>query len=122
MRLPRVRFTIWRLMVAVAIVALLIVGSRQGVSWYRISSKAADEVAGLRPILVYSRRDYDEPAAVSKRRIHNREFEEGMLETQKRRLARERRTEEYIIQLIANYERRIYSPWLPVKPDPPEPD
>jgi hypothetical protein len=143
MRIPRVRFTIRRMMIAVALVALSIVGTRQGLRWYRISRDSADRVAGLRTVfpllrtmMEQSKKDIaryerkleeysltsDKTGDLSEYDRNNILIYERIISKRRKMLAREQRCEDYFIQLRAKYQRRIYRPWLPEEPDPPEPE
>lgn len=99
MRLPRPRFTVRRMMLAVALLAVLLGADklRQQSAQYR---ERAEECAiyetDSRGVLM----DEGDPD----RRVF---------------LAREA---EYYSRLKAKYERAARYPWLPVKPDSPEPE
>jgi hypothetical protein len=91
MRLPRVRFTVRRLMVIVAIVGMAIGLSR----WLWLRSLAFDRLAGFHSI----RSNYGNPLDANvqmKLTYHN--------------------------ALWNKYRRAARHPWLPIEPDPPEPE
>jgi hypothetical protein len=112
MRFPRVRFTVWRLMVAVAVFATATWGGQ-------LAARG------------YSYRKMSDYHAASKARIES----EWSLEFQwKRALGHfpacrtlEVQAEdawkqaEWHVQMKVKYERAAARPWLPVEPDPPEP-
>ena len=96
MGLPRVRFTVRRMMVAVAAVALMSYGV---VLWRRASEyRGRADSYGIRVIMVDSGLSPDD------------------LERKNRRL------NEYYESMQRKYDRAARYPWLPVAPDPPEPE
>src|SRR4051794_8604286 len=109
MRLPRVRFTVRRVMFVVAIVALILGGTAEGVRRRERFRRKAQEYARTSNDL-YLRGFYfgkettfgPSPAEV---RISD-EYERRSIQYQR---------------LSEKYERAARSPWLPVEPDPPEP-
>lgn len=146
MRMLRVRFKLWGLMVAVAIAALSIAGSieasrlhntsRRHVAiaarhselerWHRGNSKRtrwdASRESGL--AAAYER---DHASAVDNdffRRwlMERAQWHQMSAELDLARTVRSDRLAEYHAALTAKYERAARRPWLPVEPDPPWPD
>ncbi len=118
MHFPRVRFTVRRMMVAVAIVAfalaLALGGVRWGVRMLWLSQKyqrlARDhEIA-----------EYDDKG--SEVRLRNLAALQGPNNNYERVAARIQRRAEYHGRMRAKYMRAAYRPFLPVAPDPPEPE
>jgi type II secretory pathway pseudopilin PulG len=128
MRLPRVRFTIRRIMIVVAIVALLMGGMR--LLWLRsVYRKAA-----------LAHATFENLARTLQRMVENegkdeRELEiafgmkvESESEVVKAKRAADARvnqkTAEYHAAQRQKYERAASRPWVPIAPDspPPEPD
>ncbi len=106
MRLPRVRFTVRRMMVAVAIVALLL-------AWMQMQKR-----------MVELRKSYEFQSA-----LHGGEEvveREGGLFIRFRGGRREvkpnARRAAYHAAMRRKYERAARYPWLPVAPDPPMPE
>jgi hypothetical protein len=114
MSLPRVRFTVRRMMVAVAIVALLIYGCM--VRRHRLSLAALCQIAdrGVRHTgASYRLEDGIETLRTVKTGAPA--LTPAEVEGRRRRAA-------YWVALGRKYERAALIPWLPVAPDPPEPE
>ena len=120
MRSPRVRFTVRRLMVATAIVAVIFRG-------IQLRRRSVDYAANAR---------YYEMREDSAKALHRytamlfpgrpvesiRRFEFGLVGiTTERDGAHLVKIEEYYGRKAALYRRAARYPWLPVAPDPPEP-
>src|SRR4051812_32035732 len=99
MRVPRVRFTVRRMMVAVAILALL--------SWVETRRTRFQDLSAK-----YARLE------VTSSMFHGSVPDGDYLERRMKALAA-RRT--YYAGLVRKYRRAERFPWLPVAPDPPEP-
>ena len=113
MRMPRPRFTVRWLMIAVAAVALMI----SGAAWATRRHRQA--VASYEERLIYHRT--------------NAGFNRSSLEAKPltwipipppspAELDRYRRGAEYHEAMVLKYERALRYPWLPASPDPPEPE
>jgi hypothetical protein len=103
MRLPRVRFTIRRLMLAVAVVALL-VGMAIESEWRRVRFHKLVQFYWWKqanPHFPYLSATYEDWESIT------------------RRLPR---LGPYYAAMRAKYEFAERYPWLPVAPDPPEPE
>jgi hypothetical protein len=126
MRLPRVRFTIRRIMIVVASVALLMGGVR--LLWLRsVYQKAALAHAA-----------YENLARTLQRMVENEGKDERELEiafgmkvepeseaVKAKRAADARvnqKTAEYHAAMKHKYEQAASSPWIPITPDPPRPE
>jgi hypothetical protein len=118
MRLPRARFTIRWIMVAVAIVAILLTAEKTRRVWRERSLKAAeyateakswsDDAANVERMMVKPRSRSD---AASRQRLA--ELEE---------VARNYRNHERSNrELASKYARAAARPWLPIERDPLEP-
>ena len=126
MKLPRVRFTVRRMMVAVAVVAVALTLDtmrNRAFTFRRIAEKHAWREdafrSGARAILDYQRRlRIGELGEFEPRPVHpdkpNMSFDE-MAEDSEQRAG-------YYARLVAKYRRAARHPWLPVAPDPPEPE
>ena len=111
MRVPRVRFTVRTLMVLVAVVAIILGGMilRQRAASYRQRAAQFGWVAtGLR----------QSAASGNAAFLHPTPTGPGTPMTQAMSL----RWAEYYAGLRAKYEHAALYPWLPVEPDPPEPE
>src|SRR4051812_4169586 len=115
MPLPRMRFTVRRIMGAVAAVAVLLglYGgflhlARRAEGFRRLAHVHADEEAFLREIIAIS----GEGASV--------DFFPGLALPSRRVTARA--VADLHASLKWKYERAARFPWLPVAPDPPEPE
>ena len=108
MRVPRLRFTVQRMMTAVAVVAILFGMAaglwRRHVSFKRLADGYAKKVddEAMRGSTIHHLRYQSEP---------ERSTEDGQF-----RLA------EYYDELKVKYERAAARPWLPVESDRPPPD
>lgn len=106
-RPPRPRFTLRRLMAVVAIVAVLLRGGLAGAKMIRLSREYRARAAGFAvatpPSCVRWGSAYGSPRWARWMRL-------------------QQRRREYREQIIAKYERAARYPWLPVEPDPPEPE
>jgi hypothetical protein len=109
MRMPRVRFTVRRLMVAVAVLALVAaIGemTRRSASYDRLARYYAErETLSLDLMAAFARPDRPELSEVC-----SVEY------------ARNRAFAEHEERLKRKYRRAARYPWLPVAPDPPEPE
>jgi hypothetical protein len=114
MRLPRLRFSVRRMMVAVAVVALLIYGN--GVRQHRLSLAALCESAdrGVRHTGASYRLE-DEIETLRTVAFGTPARTPAEIEGRRRRSA-------HWIALKQKYDRAALIPWLPVSPDPPEPE
>jgi FtsZ-interacting cell division protein ZipA len=103
----RPRFTVRRLMVAVAIVALVLCGWE---TWRKRSSylELADQQSALKD---HCRLMLEHVEFLAERRFAD-----------KSEVALSRRRMDYHRDLAEKYERAARYPWLPVAPDPPEPE
>ncbi len=128
--MPRPRFTIRRMMIA-AIVAILIGGTLQGLALRRSSE------VFLRLASEHSAKEQaDIESAEAMRRANVAPFEwkaeyekdanmramRAMSESTQRRAKKRETRAAYHAALSAKYERAARYPWLPVAPDPPEPE
>ncbi len=108
MRVPRVRFTVRRLMVAVAIVALLLWGgvlaSRS--IYYGLIARALSQKQQLY---------LADTLALEKRSAR------GLTPDEARQVTYGHRMVNFIALQRANYRRAARSPWLPIEPLPPVP-
>jgi hypothetical protein len=118
MRLPRLRFTIRWLMVAVAVMATLLMAEKMRRAWHERSLKAAeyaaeakswsDDASKVESMMVRPRSRSD---AASRQRL----AELG-------EVARNYRDHERSNwELASKYARAAARPWLPIERDPPEP-
>lgn len=96
MRMPRFRFTMRGLMIAVAVVGVLI-----WIVWDRAGAK------------------YRETAYLY-RTLADKQWTGPPL-TEEQASVRQRRFQEYTAEMARKYERAARYPWLPVEPDTPEP-
>jgi hypothetical protein len=113
MRMPRFRFTVRRMMVAVAIVGFLLGAAAM---WRIAASRGASAAYHAREA-EFSRRslkDYRDGRVTLRGTLTDREAA---------RIARRlERIAPYHDVLARKYERAARYPWLPVEPDPPEPE
>jgi hypothetical protein len=103
MRIPRVRFTIARMMVAVAVIALLLGAVailRRRANLQGLADYHAETARQIRSLHVWTFRPDGPPVDIS--------FEDP-------RLA------DYHEDMAGKYKRAACYPWLPVAPDPPKP-
>ncbi len=98
MRWPRVRFTVRRMMVAVAGVAVVLVLYQRHRTFERLAADHRNAAMIARPIRIISRQPRRWIWMLLPSPYHEREDE-----------------------LARKYERAARYPWLPVEPDPPEP-
>jgi di/tripeptidase len=131
MRLPRVRFTVRRMMIAVAVVAVLIACSFQAVrlhrnyqhySW-RVEFHTTMEQGDL--TLASSLNNLADVLSSGASRLAGRGFGEEMGQRAKkhfREAERRRVSAKYHAQMKAKYEAAARRPWLDVEPDPPPPE
>ena len=122
MEIPRVRFTVRRLMVAVAVVGIAFYGL---VLWRRSAEyrRLADEAERSEMKAIVGAKQADAVAARFRRmpekvtsegvNLQSRYSAEG---THLRRLSQDR------ARAKIKYRRAARYPWLPVAPDPPEPE
>jgi hypothetical protein len=111
MRIPRLRFTLRRLMIAVAIVGFALEGGIIGCRWseYRSLALRNKESEQYALIKMAWYRDHGHERCVTGR----------MLETVKTAYQADAK---YYGFLKLKYEYAMTRPWLPVSPDPPEPE
>jgi len=136
MPMPRVRFTERRLMIAVAVMALLIAGSIQSLRLNRVSREHARRVAvllvresRLRPLIL---EEEVRLAEVSMRMEELRrkgdnsslsyQYAKADHDMRSRFLGMARKTANQSMVLRLKHQSAIYRPWLPVEPAPPEPE
>jgi hypothetical protein len=103
MRLPRVRFTIWRMMVAVAVLAVLLASVVWAARMAWLSKSYRGHAFSLGLIEADTTRSLT-------------------LTMGKRGKAKLRRYQEYFRSLRLKYEHAARYPWLPVEPDRSEPE
>jgi hypothetical protein len=119
MRFPRFRFTIRRMMIVVAIVAVLVTAERlRRIRSYRLQ-KAEDYSAAEQAYLADVRK-FD--AQFTTPRAINEAFSSRRIMSLMRSQGRIRKLGEHSGKLKRTYEKAARYPWLPVEPDPPEPD
>jgi hypothetical protein len=128
MRLPRVRFTVRRLMIAVAVVAILCgVGLqiRQTIRFSRLAARYADDG------LFWRRQERNHRALGEKMRTASVDPEQGSgaaefwrpyIEFQAERAEKIKVLADYLAMMKVKYQAAARRPWLPVEPDPPEPE
>ncbi len=140
MRVPRFRFTMRWLLVAVAIVALVCgaealrrrrsIYRREQSAWSRLKNWAARDVErydrweeqslrGMREMQALYERFRELDGARRARDESRRQSEEAA--EYHGRAVRERALIQYYSRMEAKYERAARYPWLPVTPDPPDP-
>jgi hypothetical protein len=140
--MPRARFTVRALMIAVAVAALVILAER----WRRLAAEysaaasrfaaaeasESDRLDGLRSVLEATRTDLDrsraqheqtDPVGLYEKRVreaaitHYESKEKDLMSELAKSVALRSR----YIETRRRYERAARYPWLPVAPDPPEP-
>ena len=116
MRLPHVRFSLWHLMVGVALVGLALAGGLWTVEMQRVRRQHLQQVARHSVLAsLYSAevaRLQANPAKSPDPLV--REWLEEALELNRRALRISERARD-------KYQRAARYPWLPVEPDPPDP-
>jgi len=115
MRLPRVRFTVWRMMVAVAVVGGLAGLARIGYQWRNYRERYLTNTAYERSW----RKIVDEPMI-----FHHRSrmtAEEVSRRTEDRREFRLRNVQYHAV-LKRKYEYAMWHPWALLSPDPEPPE
>lgn len=144
MRLPRVRFTVRRLMIAVAIAGVIMGVTRLTANARRLRARAAGyaiRAATERETNWGMASDEAQLArAVDRVKVHKTRMEAGSLDQdpsdqravlelmeesvarRRRRIARHHGRLAYFLAMRAKYERAARYPWLSVEPDPPEPE
>jgi hypothetical protein len=131
MRLPRVRFTVRRLMIAVAIVGVLLAAGLEA----RWMHRKYREYATRASLHSYCERLYSEWASsdIKKEADRRSKFEKNgqagfddwvlhLADYYGRRAAKETLWANYHARMKSKYEVAMRRPWLPVEPDPPEPE
>jgi hypothetical protein len=120
MRLPRVRFTIKRMLLAIAVLALLMFGVRMAwlsTVYRRAAARHRNREAVLREI-VRLMRDNEEKA--------NEIFGRTLTPEEKAQQTSRNQSDdagiEYYSQMRRKYDRAAARPWLAVEPDPPWPE
>ncbi len=111
MPLPRVRFTVRRLMVAVAVVGLALWLGKGLIRHWRYRSLAA---AYATKESLARRLSTGDVTATSSTLFATRPGEQPVTSVMANR--------DYYAAMREKYERAARSPWLPVAPDPPEPE
>ena len=106
-RLPRVRFTIRRMMVVVAVTAIAFGGAAGLARVERLASEY--------------RRLYARHSAEAQR-FSEEASRALVLRNARDRYVRASRLADYHAHLEAKYQHAAHNPWLPVEPDPPPPD
>jgi Tfp pilus assembly protein PilE len=131
MRWPRVRFTVRRLMIVVAIVAISLGVFETVRAWEKYSERAARESLITRLYLS----EFNERIEMARRQKKGREarisqgfpFEDEIINEKLEKASvlgaeLSRRRLEFHAELKEKYDRATRYPWLPVAPDPPEPE
>jgi hypothetical protein len=113
-KLPRLRFTVRRLLIAVAVVALTISGASWATRRYR------EAVVSYENRLIYHRTN----AAFLRYSPEAQPFTwiPPIPAPSPAEIDRSRRGAEYHEAMVLKYERALRYPWLPIGPDPPEPE
>jgi type II secretory pathway pseudopilin PulG len=152
MRMPRVLFTVRGLMIAVAVVAILLGALSTGLAWKRKSDRyrqLAARYAQAEAMAIRSMSSEDKSAELSRRLDEIRARLEGPRrapvqkltlfgyrllpkrwnpdekeyeEMQNEKKERDRLRIAWLAHMRKKYERAARSPWLPVAPDPPNPE
>ncbi len=136
MKNPRVRFTVRRLMVAVAVVALLVTSSLRVDTLIRRSGRYRQEAARqefIRQIRLSQRRNdeamgrADEASLKAARLLYPPDspivrMARGRLDRHRLDAGRYRKQAEHRASLRDKYARAAARPWLAIDPDPPEPE
>ena len=143
MKLPRVRFTVRRLMVAVAVVAIVLTGisAIQAERWRRLADQYSRESEYFRWFEKHAKdfatrcerdasyngekatlcrgyfREYDDPRFEEAARAFESNASRMDLEAQ-----RQSRQAKHYAALVRKFHHATRYPWLPVAPDPPEPE
>jgi Tfp pilus assembly protein PilX len=134
MPMPRVRFTVRRMMIAVAVVAVLIgVGLqiRRAIRFSRLSAnylELAAMDAEYESILRKRERNHRELAEIERESADK--FQQSSIVELWRRLAQEdtdradkfKLLAEYHASMKAKYQAAARRPWLHIEPDPPRPE
>jgi type II secretory pathway component PulJ len=129
MPMPRVRFTVRRMMIAVAIVACLIGGGLHAWRIYRKFQMFAEK-AEFHSFREWQRRRLaaavEGQAELSRKRAllfpNERQDLLESAEISEKVAKHEGTRADYQAALKTKYERAARFPWLPVEPDPPEPE
>jgi len=119
MRLPRVQFTINRVMLAVAVVALIIGGSR--IVLLRDSYQKAAAHFAITENLYRSLQRFAVEQGTAEEELALAFGEKVSVENRKQRAAEVRAFQqqiEYYAALRRKYQRSAARPWVPVDPDP----
>jgi hypothetical protein len=128
MRLPHLRFTVRRLMVAVAIIAILIgVGLqiRQTIRFSRLAARYAEDG------LFWRSQERNHRALGEKMRTASVDPEQGSgaaefwrpyIEYQAERVEKIKALADFHARMKTKYEAAARRPWFSVEPDPPRPD
>lgn len=106
-RLPRVRFTVRRLMVVVAVAAVAIGGA----AWVVRVGRLASDYRRLHARHSSEVQRYHEEASKALRSRNGRD-----------RYVLASRLADYHARLESKYGHAAHNPWLPVDPDPPPPE
>jgi TPR repeat protein len=132
MRLPRVRFTVRRMMVAVAVVALVFACGLQARRLHRLSRAYAEKAARFgfgEKMLRAAAAMYQAGSESLKKDLATRPVEPALRELLARDAEDEERNAERILRsanyrglLRSKYEHAAAHPWLPVADDPPYPE
>jgi hypothetical protein len=138
MRLPRLRFTLRSMMIAVAIVAVACWGEMIRRRWVAYRQKAAYYAGQQGLDKLYAAAFYESIAETEQNRefaqeqtkssIYNREVWAGLVRQETQMIIDGSETAEYFQQRAAyfgdlrkKYDRAATHPWLSVEPDPPPP-
>jgi hypothetical protein len=105
MRLPRLRFTVRRMMVAVAVVAFLFGAEATRRRWESLASTYRTKAVSFEHRALVSRHSRDHEAVLEN-------------DPEQRKL---KRIEDHYVALARKYQYAAHYPWLAVEPDPPEP-
>ena len=104
MQLLRVRFTVRLLMLLVVVVALLLAGEATRRRWESLASAYRTKAGGCEHRALLARHSYQ---AALGNDPDDRKF---------------KRIEDHYVALARKYQHAARRPWLPVAPDPPEPN
>lgn len=133
MRMPRVRFTLRRMMVAVALVGILTGAWLEASRQIRSSRRSRVRASGHRFEEALALKNHARAASILKRAISTRSFvdlgdfqiitgtPDDALASLKEAMESFSRRVEYHRAMRVKYEHATRYPWLPVAPDPPNP-
>jgi hypothetical protein len=126
MRLPRVRFTVRRLMIAVAVVAVLIgagISVRRSIFLSREAAACSGFESFWRDQGHYSRKAAEDYSRIAKMSTDSNFASElrGLARDSAEQAEHDVERADYFGRLKAKYEAAVRRPWLSVEPDPPNP-